>query len=149
MNKYFNAFATVAEYNEYMASEVVNYPNYAYIEETDTVVKVFEEPQPPLAYSLILSTCDPEGDVSNICETQGFCSDSNYFLVLMDGDNIATYDGQYAQYEVLGDTIVPNLIDPTAGTCVWNCSSFDPSITEVVCYDSDMNQIATLETSCE
>ena len=98
-------------------------------------------------YRLVLSTCtDPtEGDW---CIRQGFCSDSDYYLVLMNGDTIATYDGQTVEYEAFGETYHPQLIDPSAGTCVWQCSSFDPSITEVVCYDSDMNQIATLETSC-
>lgn len=148
MNKYFNTFATVAEYNEYMASEVVNYPNYAYVEATDEVVKVFEEPQPPLAYSLILSTCDPEGDVSNICETQGFCSDSDYYVILLNRGELVNHTDQLVEYYSIAydETIQPQLVD---SYCVWQCSAFDPSIEEIACYDSDMNQIATLLTSCE
>lgn len=148
-NHFINTFATRQEYEAYIASEAAMFPNYAYIEATDEVVKVMEEPQPPLAYSLILSNCNPEGDVSNICETQGFCSDSDYYVILMNGDTIATYEGQTVEYEAFGETYHPQLIDPSAGTCVWQCSAFDPSITELVCYDSDMHPIATLQTSCE
>lgn len=99
-------------------------------------------------YSLILSYCNPEGNVDNICITQGFCSDSDYYLVLMDGDTIALYDGQTVEYESWGETYHPQLIDPSAGTCVWLCSAFDPSITEVNCYDDGGNLIATLNTYC-
>lgn len=147
-NHFLNTFATRQEYEAYIASEAAMFPNYAYIEETDTVVKVFEEPQPPLAYSLILSVCqDPED--GDWCVKEGFCGDNDYYAILMNGDSIATYDGQTVEYEALGETCHPQLIDPSAGTCVWQCSAYDPSITEVVCYDSDMNQIATLQTSCE
>lgn len=102
----------------------------------------------PLAYSLVLSKC-PDPSEGYWCITQGFCSDGDYYLVLMNGDTIATYDGQTVEYESWGETYHPQLIDPSAGTCVWQCTVIDPSITEIVCYDSDIHPIATLQTSCE
>lgn len=151
MNKHINTFESLAEYEEYIAGDVDQYPNISFIEATSEVYILESEPEPEppaVEYSLVLSTCsDPsEGDW---CIKQGFCGDNDYFVLLMDGDTIATYDGQTVEYESWGETYHPQLIDPSAGTCVWLCSAIDPSIEEVVCYDSDNNIIATLETSCE
>ena len=150
MNKWINTFSTQAEYEEYIAGDVDQYPNISFVEATNSVYILDEEPEPEpptIEYSLVLSKC-PDPSEGDWCITQGFCDDNDYYAILMNGDSIATYDGQTVEYELLGETYHPQLIDPSAGTCVWQCSSFDPSITEVVCYDSDMNQIATLETSC-
>lgn len=150
MNKWINTFSTEEEYYAYINGDTDHYPSISFIESTNSVYILDEEPtpEPPaVEYSLVLSKCsDPsEGDW---CITQGFCDDSDYYVILMDGDSIATYDGQTVEYESFGETYHPQLIDPSAGTCVWFCSAIDPSITEVVCYDSDMHPIATLETSC-
>lgn len=145
MKKYLTKFSTRVAYEAELSN--LDFPNVSYISGDDSLV--YAESEPTHDYSLILSNCDPEGDVSNICETQGFCSDSDYYLVLMNGDTIATYEGQTVEYETWGETYHPQLIDPSAGTCVWQCTVIDPSITEVVCYDGNHNTLATLQTSCE
>ena len=100
-------------------------------------------------YRLVLSTCNPEGDVNNICETQGFCSDSDYYVILLNQGELVNHTDQLVTYYSIayGENITPSL--DGGGSCVWQCSSFDPSIEVVVCYDSNNNIIATLETSCE
>lgn len=100
-------------------------------------------------YRLVLSTCNPEGDVNNICETQGFCSDSDYYVILLNQGELVNHTDQLVTYYSIayGENITPSL--DGGGSCVWQCSSFDPSIEVVVCYDSNNNIIAYLETSCE
>ena len=92
---------------------------------------------------LILTTdpSDPYGYIS-----EGFCDDTSYYVVLCQGGMPLVYDGERVEYECDGQTYQPSLYDPEY--CIWSISSFDPSISEVVCYDAFGGIIATLQTSC-
>ena len=99
------------------------------------------------SYSLVLSTTNPEGDASNISETQGFCSDSDYYVILLERGQLIYATDQFVEYNESGDIITPSL--DGSGWCVWQCLQYDPSISEIVCYDGNHNTLATLQTSCE
>ena len=147
MNKWINSFSTQAEYEEYIAGDVDQYPNISFVESTNSVYILDEEPAPPaVGLSLVLSFCQDLSD-GDWCITQGFCDDSDYFVILMQGDSIVPYDGQYVEYELNGITKQPSLEDPSAG-CVWHVNEFTSSITEVNCYDGNGDLIASLNTSC-
>lgn len=45
-NKWINTFSTQAEYEEYIAGDVDQYPNIAFVESTNSVMILDEEPEP-------------------------------------------------------------------------------------------------------
>ena len=52
-NKYLNTFSTVAEYEQYIAGSVDQYPNIAYIEETDSLAVIGEEHVPVFSIKVL------------------------------------------------------------------------------------------------
>lgn len=114
-------------------------------EQTVTFSLAYVQPETPaVGLSLVLSFCQDLSD-GDWCITQGFCDDSDYYILLMNGDIVQDYGGEVVSYVCRGNVIQPTLVDN--GKAIWHVEEFDSSISSINCTMGD-GQVIVLDTSC-